>query len=151
MPKPKQRRIGEPRVLDEETLRKVYLSGFLHRPITETGRYCEIPQRTVERWITQEDHPFTLMYRKGQRENGYAVARKLMEAVNAGNLTATIWWEKTRLGMHEEAKQVINVNANATGTGTGCNTLTPEQAQKVDSMAAYIRREAFKRTRDDLN
>lgn len=71
------------------------LSGF-GLTLDQIATVLNISPRTLDNWL--QDEEIDAFYRKGCALAQVEIAQTLFEKAKSGDMTALIWWEKTRAG-----------------------------------------------------
>ncbi len=87
--------MGRPRILisEKDTRQIEALAGF-GMTLDQIALVLNISSRTLDRWL--QDEQVLALYKKGCAVAEATIARTLFEKAKDGDMTALIWWEKTR-------------------------------------------------------
>jgi len=79
------------------------LAGF-GLTLDQIALVLNISPRTLDNWLQNDE--INALYKKGCAVAEATIARTLFEKAKAGDMTALIWWEKTRAGRMDKAAEI---------------------------------------------
>jgi hypothetical protein len=113
--------------ITEHDLEEMARMAGLGLPDKSIAYVLNIPQRTFARYKANDERIVAYL-EKGRAEAEDLVAKVLLDEVKKHNMTALIWYEKTRLGRYERSRQEV----------TGANGGPIEERVAADSPRAWI-------------
>lgn len=67
---------------------------------------------TIDRWLTNDAHPFTKAYRTGRADANAVVQKALLQSAANGNVQAIIFYYRQYLGAVDNPETIVNVTQN---------------------------------------
>lgn len=101
---------GRPAAIKDDpiTLTKAEVFGSIGATHEEMAHSLGVCVRTIERVMTDDEHPFSREYKRHWSDRKMSLRRSQLALAESGNATMQIWLGKQSLGQRDQIEQTVS-------------------------------------------